>query len=207
MNRLTARLLVTLGSQPKREYVLTQAQTIIGRTSTSDIEINDPEVSRQHALILRQGNQFLIEDLGSTNGTMVNGQRIFVMTVLSDNDQIELGEGILLDFYISMGDSYRPVAETTYSPPYHEQEFDTPARPMKQYWEEGSEVKLSPVSNRRRWLIGCGCGFLLSVFLCVAILFFLDAYDQGRLLYCGPLYSFFNTVLGPFGFSPACALP
>jgi hypothetical protein len=69
------------------------------------------------------------------------------------------------------------------------------------------EAKPEKGSNRRRWMLGCSCGCLLMVFLCTATLFFLDAYDQGRLLYCGPIQPFFELILGPFGFSPACALP
>jgi hypothetical protein len=60
--------------------------------------------------------------------------------------------------------------------------------------------------NRRRWVLGCGCGCLLVVFLCMATLFFLDSYEQGRLLYCGPLQPLFEMLLDPLGFSPACAL-
>lgn len=62
-------------------------------------------------------------------------------------------------------------------------------------------------SRTRQLLLGCGCGFLLFGVLCVGLLFFLDAYDQGRLLYCGPLYPFFDALLGPVGFNPACTPP
>lgn len=50
-----------------------------------------------------------------------------------------------------------------------------------------------------------GCGLLVALFLvCAGTFLLLDAYDQGRLLYCGPLASFFKAILGPFGFAPIC---
>lgn len=50
-----------------------------------------------------------------------------------------------------------------------------------------------------------GCGLLVALLLvCAGTFLVLDAYDQGRLLYCGPLAAFFEVILGPFGFSPLC---
>lgn len=50
-----------------------------------------------------------------------------------------------------------------------------------------------------------GCGLLVALMLvCAGTFLILDAYDQGRLLYCGPLSSFFEVILGPFGFAPIC---
>lgn len=50
-----------------------------------------------------------------------------------------------------------------------------------------------------------GCGLLVALLLvCAGTFLLLDAYDQGRLLYCGPLASFLEVILGPFGFSPIC---
>jgi pSer/pThr/pTyr-binding forkhead associated (FHA) protein len=64
--------------------------TVIGRSSDCDLRIEDPNVSRRHAEIRRAGAAYTLTDLGSTNGTEVNGQRIRE-TSLMDGDEIRLG--------------------------------------------------------------------------------------------------------------------
>lgn len=67
-------------------------ELIIGRTGSEDGRLaDDPELSRQHARFIRQGDAWVIEDLGSMNGTFVNGNRLAAPHRLSDGDQIEVG--------------------------------------------------------------------------------------------------------------------
>src|SRR4051794_29513197 len=70
-----------------------QAGATIGREG-NDVNLMDPEVSRRHAAIRDQGGSLAIEDLGSTNGTFVNDQRISVVTVLNDGDTVRLGNTV-----------------------------------------------------------------------------------------------------------------
>jgi len=70
----------------------------IGREGTNTIAINDVEVSRKHARMELRGPAYLIQDLGSTNGTFVNGQRVTSPQVLNPGDSISLGEGIVLSY-------------------------------------------------------------------------------------------------------------
>jgi predicted component of type VI protein secretion system len=74
-----------------REQAL-QAGAVIGREGC-DVNLMDPEVSRRHAAIRDQGG-LAIEDLGSTNGTFVNDERISVVTVLRDGDVVRLGNTV-----------------------------------------------------------------------------------------------------------------
>jgi predicted component of type VI protein secretion system len=76
-----------------REQTLSAGSTI-GREGC-DVNLMDPEVSRRHATI-REGNggSLAIEDLGSTNGTYVNGTRITAVTALSDGDTVRLGNTV-----------------------------------------------------------------------------------------------------------------
>jgi hypothetical protein len=67
-----------------------QPGTTIGREG-SDINIADPEVSRRHATIRSEGGAVAIEDLNSTNGTFVNGERITGTRVLSEGDEVRFG--------------------------------------------------------------------------------------------------------------------
>jgi predicted component of type VI protein secretion system len=75
-----------------REQTLSAGSTI-GREGC-DVNLMDPEVSRRHATIRDQGGSLGIEDLGSTNGTYVNGTRITAVTVLSDGDEVRLGNTV-----------------------------------------------------------------------------------------------------------------
>ncbi len=222
MKDKVAYLVLTNGPTPNKKYALTHATNMIGRADANDVPIADQEVSRQHAQIVRHGDGFAIEDLGSTNGTFVNDRRISGLTPLDNGDVIELGESVSLTYLSLVAEEYDaatyfdPVEEEPTQPEFPEvpprvemPQMDSAAEEEAE--DSGASIPLGPmpqpVLNRRRWLLGCGCGCLVLVLLCAAMFFFLDAYDGGRLLYCGPLQPFFELLLGPVGFSPACALP
>ena len=77
---------------PSGEHVpLTDGTVTVGRLSESTIPLNDQNVSRRHAEIRPNRQHYVVVDLGSTNGTMVNGVRIHGETVLSDGDIISFG--------------------------------------------------------------------------------------------------------------------
>ena len=73
-----------------RDVSLDQGVTVIGRSGGCDIVVDDPNVSRRHAEIRRLGEGFSLVDLGSTNGTEVNGQRVGE-TSLMNGDVIGVG--------------------------------------------------------------------------------------------------------------------
>ena len=70
------KLYVTKGPMEGREYELEKKTMFIGRSSGNDIKIKDIMVSRKHLKIFRSGETFSVEDLKSTNGTMLNGETI-----------------------------------------------------------------------------------------------------------------------------------
>ncbi len=90
------RLVINSGPTPGKAYPLEKPEIFIGRDLANDIVINDPEVSRRHARLSNQGNQYMIEDLGSTNGTSVNGQRLTGPYMLRPGEQITFGERVNL---------------------------------------------------------------------------------------------------------------
>ena len=203
---LSARLLVQRGFQGDRGFELTHMQSTIGRSADNDIPIPDPEVSRRHAQIVRQDNGYAIVDLGSTNGTFVNDVRATTLTPLKHGDQIRLGDAIDLRFLLESNQptvldapiALRPDDEDTAPlPPLPPVMV---AQPTSVSDELGGEER---PSSRRNLIIGCG-GLLVLLCLCMATLYFLDSYEQGRLLYCGGLRPFWETILGPFGFAPIC---
>lgn len=76
---------------------LVHDETVMGRHPECQFQINSNMVSRKHARVLKQGQQFLLEDMGSGNGTFVNGKKIEGPTELKHDDRIKLGP-ILLRF-------------------------------------------------------------------------------------------------------------
>jgi Protein of unknown function (DUF3662)/FHA domain len=78
---------LVVGGQPHR---LDTASTMIGRSRRCDVVLPDPNTSRQHAEVRREGDAYVIIDLDSTNGVLVN-RRAVKRAVLQDGDRIELG--------------------------------------------------------------------------------------------------------------------
>jgi hypothetical protein len=92
------QLVMRSGPMPGRVFELTQAEITIGRDINNLIVINDPEVSRNHAKLQSQAGSYVIEDLGSTNGTLVNGQRLMGPHILRHGELISIGENVSLAF-------------------------------------------------------------------------------------------------------------
>ena len=86
-----AKLILSLDGMVLREFPLTKERTTIGRKSHNDIVIDNLAVSGEHAMIMTILNDSFLEDLGSTNGTLVNGQPI-KKHFLQNNDVVELGK-------------------------------------------------------------------------------------------------------------------
>lgn len=85
------RLRVQLGNQIGRAYVMSGDTMRIGRAPDNDLVLDDVQVSRYHARLIRQGSTLIVEDLGSTNGTLVSGRRITQPAVLQPGDTIAIG--------------------------------------------------------------------------------------------------------------------
>ena len=73
-----------------RRIPIGEEPVVIGRLPECEVVLSDPNVSRRHAEVRRRGNEFLVIDLGSTNGTRVNGAGVRER-VLVDGDEISLG--------------------------------------------------------------------------------------------------------------------
>lgn len=210
----TARLVIRLGSQPEEEYPITQEITILGREAINDVVVNDVEVSRRHCRLMLDQNGYVLEDLGSTNGTFVNGQRVTVPTVLYHGDTIELGKSARVVFLGSAPVASAPIAETPAPTPVG---YEAPLEPLDDadYYlptdDDGLEVDAAESDYEyedegggcRRYLISCGCLILLLIFLLGAALFIIDQ-TACDLLYCGTLKPFWEGLLGLFGRSLSC---
>ena len=90
--RPSVRLVLRSGPRAGQVIPLESSEMSLGRDTSNDIVIEDPEVSRRHARLFVQGNSYFIEDLGSTNGTSISGQRLAGPYQLQNGDMITLGE-------------------------------------------------------------------------------------------------------------------
>jgi pSer/pThr/pTyr-binding forkhead associated (FHA) protein len=87
------RLVGVLPSGEKLEYPITQHETNIGKAAHNHIVLTDPTVSNAHAILIARGGGYSIADLGSRNGTFVNGERLGPHAhVLRHGDTIQLGQ-------------------------------------------------------------------------------------------------------------------
>lgn len=68
---------------------------VVGRSPSSDIVIAEPYVSATHARFTLQGPALVLEDLGSTNGTLVNGRVIVDPVTLRDGDEVQVGDAVM----------------------------------------------------------------------------------------------------------------
>ena len=71
-------------------------RTTIGRSPDCDVFLDDVTVSRRHAVLVESNGQFLVEDLGSLNGTFLNRHRIEAAEPLEDGDELQIGKYRLL---------------------------------------------------------------------------------------------------------------
>jgi pSer/pThr/pTyr-binding forkhead associated (FHA) protein len=74
----------------RRSFSLSRDVTVIGRREDADFRIPLSDVSRKHCRLIKDGNQLIVEDLGSANGTLVNGERVSDHEVVP-GDTLQIG--------------------------------------------------------------------------------------------------------------------
>ena len=97
-----ARLVLTSDNGEQQDVAIESDETTIGRSSANDVVIDDPAASSRHCVLERRDNRYVLRDLGSTNGTFVNGEpvseanlgngdifNVGAMTVMLAGDEIE----------------------------------------------------------------------------------------------------------------------
>jgi serine phosphatase RsbU (regulator of sigma subunit)/pSer/pThr/pTyr-binding forkhead associated (FHA) protein len=90
-----ASLIILQGPKPGQQFSLAGPCTVIGRQPDAQVYLDSLAVSRQHAHILCEGEEYFIEDIGSSNGTWLNGTRIYKREVLTASDQLQIGPYVL----------------------------------------------------------------------------------------------------------------
>ena len=174
------QLIMRSGPTPGASFALEGDQLTIGRDSSNEITINDAEISRRHARLTFQGGKYVLEDLGSTNGTFVNGQRLAGPRVLKNGEVVSFGEQIVLVFEVNSVDAgatmisprvaaavpsvSRPV---TPPPPPAEYAGSVPASPMPMQQMDAPKKSNLPII--------IGGGVVLFICFCAIFLWIIDA--------------------------------
>jgi pSer/pThr/pTyr-binding forkhead associated (FHA) protein len=93
-------LVVTVGPRPGEVFALRAESIRIGRDMSNDIVLQDPEISRFHVMLRARDSAYIIEDIGSTNGTTLNGTPLIAKTpqLLRPNDTLALAKTVEMRF-------------------------------------------------------------------------------------------------------------
>lgn len=108
-----ARMIIFRGRDKERSVQLNQKRMVIGRGEDADIRVDNPLVSRAHAIVSFTEGRWVIEDLESPNGLYLNGKRT-KLSALTVGDRIELGRHVLI--FEGSGDSEFDVQTTRSGP-------------------------------------------------------------------------------------------
>jgi pSer/pThr/pTyr-binding forkhead associated (FHA) protein len=166
------------GPTPGVTFPLEGDQLIIGRDSTNAVAINDAEISRKHSRLSFQGGKYVLEDLGSTNGTFVNGQRLAGPVVLKPGDVVSFGEHIVLMYDALNMDPGATIASSRKavqaSPPPMQPSAPPPPAPAPVY-NPPPAYSAAPAKKTNMMPIFIGVGAFLFICLCAGFFWWVDA--------------------------------
>jgi len=170
-------LTILEGPQKGTEIDLVKEVIVVGRHPDCDININDPEVSRKQFILRKNNDEYWIEDLGSTNGTVVNGRPAPALYRLRNNSKINLGANVMLVFRKELPKEVLPKpAEVKTQPNKVEKLVDGDPPPVIK-----RQKKIAPVVEEKKqqetnwWAWGCFGFLLILVIAAVATLYYIDA--------------------------------
>ncbi len=160
-----ACVVVRGGPQAGRQFALQPGINVIGRGLGLEISLaDDSSVSRRHAQIVSQGDRFTLEDLGSANGTFVNGQRVGTPHRLREGDVVSIGDTTLL--FELKPIALPPVRTTAVSAPV------TTSETILQSAAPADRARTKPIESgprpiKRGWLIAGAITVLAIIVLAI----------------------------------------
>jgi len=153
------RLVLSLDGVVLKEVPVSKDRTTIGRRSHNDVVIDNLAVSGEHAVMFKAADDMYIEDLGSTNGTLVNGQPI-KKHLLQGGDVVEIGKYRLK--YVAGGgeqaggdvdfDTSQPLKREFYGPGPSTIPVRTPGQPQAEQQPAGAVIRILSGNNAGREL-------------------------------------------------------
>lgn len=192
------QLVMQTGPNPGKVFALSKNQIVMGRDIECDISINDVEVSRNHTRLILGSDTYSVEDMGSTNGTYVNEEKISGQQTLNGNDVVRMGDNVTMVFEIIDGDplatkladseSASPPTLTSTppaTPPAPPQTSAPQAPPPQAQAQEkppqgfAGQTPASPPQpakpdRKKIWLIGAGVIFVIGFCVVSGLLYYID---------------------------------
>ena len=192
-------IIIETGPDAGRRLDLRGGSLVIGRDPTNDIVLDDIEVSRKHARLIAQSGGYVIEDMGSTNGTYVDEERIRAIMPLAPGTRVRLGENITFMYEAEVVEEAdtdpvapaRPevlVSEPKAQPgpdPYRSAFVDPEPEPEPEprgvMEAPAAEMparrarRPRPAILENRWAVGCGILLILGACGAIAFLWYVDA--------------------------------
>jgi hypothetical protein len=201
------QLLVKQGPRAGQSFDLDKPIITIGREAGSDIVLEDPQVSRHHARLTLQAGVYVVEDLGSTNGTFINEQRLTGTRPINPGDVLRLGDNVVLSVAGSLGEGETvvghgqtptmppsfgappPPPPSFSAPPPPPPSFGTLPPPPPMAYGASPLPPAPPKKGTSCWVWGCGCLVLIFVLIVLAMawLYFLAPPSI-----TGPIIEFFK---------------
>ncbi len=196
MGYVKYRLTIIKGFNKGEVYPLEDDEIIIGRGEENGIVLKIPEISREHAVLTKTEEGYVIKDLGSTNGTFVDKKKVGEKYLLKPGDTVMLGDAIYLNFQADADPEETLVAlrqdvlgvpeDTAVTPkPTDRKKAAVPATTPKQKKsteEYLTQDQVTEVKKSRTWLwAGIGCVVVIFFLIVIGLI----AFDYLN-LYCTP---------------------
>ena len=158
-----ATLIISRGPGAGGRFDIGAAPVTIGRQAQCDIQIEDTWMSRRHARLAWTGTSYIVEDLGSTNGTFVNDQRVSGPHALRSGDRLRLGDQVELAFHVGV------------SAPAHEEPVSPGAAPYPVSSALPPQAQATPPEAKRKrvWVWALGLLGLILVLAAAGIVYIL----------------------------------
>jgi hypothetical protein len=179
------QLLVQQGPRAGQSFDLNKPIVTLGREVGNDIVLEDPQVSRHHARLTLATGGYVIEDLGSTNGTFINEQRLMGTRPITPGDKLRLGDNVVLsvtgslgagETVVGYGQAQAPTVSPSFgAPPPPPSSFGAPPSPPPSFSAPPPPPPMAygapppPKKGASCWVWGCGCLVLIFVLIVLAL--------------------------------------
>lgn len=172
-------LVMRTGPAPGKVFALSNNEFYIGRDVNNEIVINDTEVSRRHCHFVLTSEGYTVEDLGSTNGTFVDQNRITGKQLLKPGAMVRLGDNVTLLYQVAGAGAQATVAARGAAPPPPPPPppAQQPAPPAASYAGQvpDSPPKKGGLTGNRNLMVGCGVLLVVGACVAIGLLWYIDA--------------------------------